>query len=337
MPAHFGLDVSSSSIKVVEAKANKSGYELLAFGEVKTPASLQSNTPQDEALIANAIKHLVDDSGIKSKEVYICLPETQVYTRVIPLPVLSEAELKTAIQFEAEQYIPIPLEDVYLEYQVLFSPPANSTDAKMEILLVAARKRAVEKLVRITQIADITPIIIETALLSAMRTLETQLNPYSMLVDIGHSSTDIAIIQKGNLKQTSSVPVGGEAITRAIVQKLSLSEQQAKQYKHTFGLDETQLEGKIAMAIKEPIDSITTHIVKNIRFAKSLTDGRVDQIVLSGGTALLPNLTSYLVDQLNIEVILANPLQNCQNRNLPQQLVSAGPRFASVIGLAIRD
>lgn len=338
MPAHFGLDISTSTIKVAEAKTSKDGFDLLAFGEIKTPAPLHSNNPQDAAIIAKALRQLVSDSKIHSREVYLSIPESQVYTRVIQLPVLKDNELESAVKFESEQYIPVPLEEVYLEHQVLFMPPPGVTDAKMDVLLVAAKKGVVERLVKIVQMAEFTPLVVETALLAAIRSLKGQLGDYSLLVNMGNSSTDIAILQRGSLKQLSSLPTAGEALTRSIAQNLSLSEKQARQYKHVYGLSEDQLEGKISQAMKEPLAHIVNHIVKNVRFARSIdTEGRVDQIVLAGGTALLPNLTYYLVDQLNIEVNLANPLQNCLNRNLPQQLVSSAPRFVTVIGLAIRD
>jgi type IV pilus assembly protein PilM len=338
MPAHFGLDISASSIKVVEAQLVKEGFELTAFGEVKTPASLLTNNIQDEEMIARALKQLLVDSKIRNRDVYITLPESQVYTRVIELPVLTDKELSNAVKFESEQYIPVPLEEVYLEYQVLYMPPVGISQAKMEVLLIGAKKHVVEKLVRIVQMAELTPLVIETSLLASMRVLKSQLSEYSLLVETGESSTDIAIIQHGNLKQSSSLPTAGQALTRVIAQNLSLSEQQAKQYKHAYGLEKDQLEGKIALAMKEPMTNILNHIIKNIRFAKSLgKEGRIEQIVLSGGTALLPGLTAYLVDQLNVEVNLANPFQNCLNRNLPHQLIAAGPRFASVIGLAIRE
>ena len=338
MSAHFGIDISSNSIKVAEAKNVSNGYELQAFGEVRTPASLQSSNSQDEGLIAKSIKQLIRDSGIKNRNVYMALPENQVYTRVIQLPLLKEEELKNALKFEAEQYVPIPIDEVFLEYQTLYAPPSDIKGAKMEVLIVAARKTIVEKLTRIAQMADLTPLVAETSLLATLRAVKEQMGDFSMLVDLGNSSTDIAIIQSGNVKQVSSIPTAGHALTRAVAQALSLPEQQARQYKHTYGLEENQLEGKVARAMEEPITIIVNHIEKNVRFAKELSkDGSINQVVISGGTALLSNLTFYLVDKIGIEVNLANPLQACINENLPSQLVAAGPRFASVIGLAIRD
>jgi type IV pilus assembly protein PilM len=171
-----------------------------------------------------------------------------------------------------------------------------------------------------------------------LRALRKQIREYALLVDIGNTSADIAILQNGQLKQTSSLATAGEALTRSVAQGLSLSVPQAEKYKHTYGLETNQLEGKIAKVMYTPINNIVEHINKNIRFVKTLSnEARIDQIVLSGGTALLPNFSYYLVNQLNIEVDLANPLQECLNKNLPGQLISNAPRFCSVIGLALRD
>jgi type IV pilus assembly protein PilM len=338
MAAHFGLDISTTSIKVVRARMLKDGFELLAFGEVEAPVSVFSNNPADEEVVATVLKRLLDDSKITVKDVYMSLPESQVYTRVLNLPLLSDKELESAVKFEAEQYIPVPLEEVYLEYQILFKPPVEVANARMEVLLVAAKKKFVEKLVKIAQIAELTPIVIEPALISTLRVLKSQLSDNSLLVEMGDVSSDVAIIMGGKLRQSSSVASAGQALTRAVSQNLALNEQQAKQYKHTYGMEMNQLEGKVAMAMKQPMTQILNHLVKNIRFVKSLgKNANVDQIIVSGGTSLLPGLTPYLVDQLNVEVNLANPFQNCKNRNLPQQLISAGPRFSSVIGLAIRE
>lgn len=335
---HFGLDISNLSIKVLEARNETNGFEILSFGEVRTPAPVRSNNPQDLDLIAKALSKLVKDAKISSKDVYISIPESQVFTRVIQLPAITEKELATAIKFESEQYIPVPLDEVYLEYEVLYSPPPGQSGAKMEVLLVAAERNIVEKMVQIAQMAGLTPLVEETSLLSSLRALRKQIREYALLVDIGNTSADIAILQNGQLKQTSSLATAGEALTRSIAQGLSLSVPQAEKYKHTYGLETNQLEGKIAKVMHTPINNIVEHINKNIRFVKTLSsEARIDQIVLSGGTALLPNLSYYIVNQLNIEVDLANPLQECLNKNLPGQLISNAPRFCSVIGLALRD
>ena len=339
MPAHFGLDISSSTIKVAEVTPSKDSYALKAFGEVKTPAPIQSPNPQDLKFNAGSIKKLLTDAKISSRNVSITIPDSESFTRVIEMPVLSKSELVSALEFESEQYVPFPIDQVYLEHQVLMTPPNGSPpDVKMKVLLVAAKKDVVDRVVRVVELAGLTPVYLETALLSAIRGLKYQLNENSLLVDAGNSSTDVGILMNGMLKQISSIPTAGLALTRSIAQNLALSQQQATQYKHVYGLDKSQLQGKVAVAMQQPMTSIVNHIVKSIRFANSTEQTvRVQEVVLSGGTALLPGLTHYLVEQLNIEVVLANPFQKCTNNNLPQQLVAAAPRFASAIGAALRD
>ncbi len=339
MAAHFALDISSSTIKVAEArrKGNDS-FELLAFGETKTPISLQSDSPQDEAVLISTVRQLLVDSQIQSQNVYITLPESSVYTRVIQLPILDDKELDNALKFEAEQYIPFPMDEVYLEHQILYQPPKNAANAKMDVLLVAAKKFMVDKLIRIAELCEVAPLVIETALLSVIRALQTQVGKNSLIVDSGENSTNVAIIIDGLIKQTSSIPTSGKSLTQAIAQSLTLPENQAKQYKHTYGLETTLLEGKIAQALQPPVTAISNHVLKNLRFAGTLlSNGKMNQVILSGGTALLPNFPQFLLSQLDVEVNIANPLINCLNTNLPQQLVSAAPRFTTVIGLALRD
>lgn len=335
--AFFAADISALSMKVVESKYKDDGFEILSFGEAKMNVNLD-DSKQNLAMAAKAFNQLVVDSKIRARDVYLNVSESDVYTRVIQLPRLSEKELENAIKYEAEQYIPVPLTEVYLEYEILYSPPPELIEAKMEILLIAANKKRVERLVAVAQMAGFTPLVVETSLISALRSVRSQIRDNALLIDIGQVSTDIIILQNGQVRQTSSLKTGGVALTRAIAQNLSLSEQQAKAYKHSYGLDESQLEGKIALAMKQPIEAIVAHIVKNINYMKSLNSQAViDQLLVSGGTALMPNLSYYLVNKLNLEVNLANPLQDCKNKNLPQALLSQAPRFCSVIGLSIRE
>ncbi|NMB56328.1 type IV pilus assembly protein PilM [Candidatus Beckwithbacteria bacterium] len=334
---YFALDVSSASIKVAQARKQGSNFELIAFGEIKNLYNLYGESQENEIKIAQEIKNLLKNSGIRSKEVYLSLSENDVFTRVIQMPFLKTEELETALSFEAEQYIPVPLDNIYLQYEVIFTPP-KGVDMKMELLLIAAKKQIVDKLIRIVQMIELTPLVIETSLISTIRALKNQFNMNSILLDCGNTISTVVIFQNGKIKQISSLPTAGQAITRAIMTELALPEKQAQQYKHIYGLDESQLEGRIARIIKDPIDQIITHVIKNIRFAKNnyLID-KFDRLVISGGTSLLPNFSSYLVEKLDMEVSMANPLEDCLNKNLPQQLISAGPRFAAVFGLATRD
>ena len=338
MTAHFGLDLSPSSIKIIEAEKKGQEYSLKAFGEVPTPANLNSELEQDQAAIARTIKKLALDARVKTKNVVIALPESQVYSRVVELPVLSEKELAAAIKFEAEQYIPIPLDKVQIQHVLLKVPPKGAEAAKMEVLLVAAQTTAIERLTVLLELADLTPIALETELLAILRSTSSQLETSGILIDIGQNSTDLAIIFDGSLKQVHTIGSGGEALTRAIATNLSLQFSQAEQYKRVYGLDSSQLEGKVAQAILDPLGVIVSQIKRSLTFARQkYPNASPRKAIITGGSALMPNLSTYLANELNLEVLLGDPFYAfVRDKRFPEPLMQMAPRFATAVGLAMR-
>jgi type IV pilus assembly protein PilM len=338
MAAHFGLDLSPSSIKIIEAEKGKRAYTLRAFGETPTPANLSSEVERDQVMIAEAIKKLAADAKVSSKNVVVALSETQVYSHVVELPPLTEQELINAIKFEAEQYVPVPLDQVQIEHIVLKVPPKGAVNAKMEVLLVAAQKKAAERMEKIVSLAGLTPLALETELLAILRAVSFQLEGNGVVIDVGQNSTDVAVVLDGSLKQVSTVGSGGEALTRSIATSLSLQLPQAEQYKRAYGLDTTQLEGKVAEAILDPLGVIVSQIKRNLTFIRQkYPDMALRKTVVTGGTALMPNFSAYLADELGLEVLLGDPFYAFErDERFPEPLIEVAPRFATAVGLAMR-
>lgn len=339
MTVHFGLDISPSSIKLIQAEKSGQGFVLKAFGETVVSLNLNSGVERDLILAASAIKRLVADCRVTTKNVIIGLPESQVYSRVIELPPLNKHELANAIDFEAEQYIPVPLDQVQIQHAILKIPPKGSETAKMEVLLVAAQAKAVERLEAVISLANLVPLSLETELLAILRAVSSQLDDSGVLIDIGENSTDLAVVLEGTLKQVYTIGSGGAALTRAIAASLSLQLNQAEQYKRTYGLDKTQLEGRVASAILDPMAAIVNQIKRTLSFiTQKYPDTPLRKAVITGGSALIPDMASYLADQLGLEVLLGDPFYNfIRGRNFPEELNRVSPRFATAVGLAIRQ
>jgi type IV pilus assembly protein PilM len=160
------------------------------------------------------------------------------------MPVLSDDELASAIKWEAEQYVPIPLTEVTLDWQVIFRPKTPAPDSKMEVFLVAAPMKVVNKYLKILKMANLRPIAVETDIIAIARSLVGN-NPYSpttLIVNIGASTTDLSIVRVGAIAFTRSIATGGTAFARSIAQDLGFELPQAEEYKKTYGLDETKLE-----------------------------------------------------------------------------------------------
>lgn len=339
MAAHFGLDLGSFSIKVIKANKEKDKYRLESFGEILTPASLTSDLEKDKISIAEAIKKLLKDANIKTTQATLALPEAFAYSQIINLPYLSQSELASAIKFEAEQYIPIPLKEVHLEYQILKAPSPEAKNEKMEILLVAAKKTAIEKILAITKLVNIEPTSLETETLAMIRALSSSTGDFRLIINFGKNSTSICLVKGDDLRFVRTLNTGGEVITRAIANELNMDPMQAERYKITYGLLQDQLEGKVA-AIISSVFANTLNEIKQclIFFSRQYPGSILKSVVLSGGMALMPGLTSHLAKELNLEVRAADPFSNfIKDANFPKVLLSIYSKFSTAVGLAIRE
>jgi len=336
----FGLDLGSNSIKAVQLQPERDKYRLLHLGMGAMPASLQSEAESDQKAIAEAIKKVLLDTGIGIKEAIISLPESQVFSRVIELPALSEAELKSAIRWEAEQYIPIPLEEAVVDYQIIRQPEKIVTSGKTEVFLVAAPKSLINKYTRLLQLAGLKAIALETEMVALSRSLVVPGSSPTMIVDLGARATDIAIVEKGQIVLTRSLPSAGEAITRALVAALGLKESQAEEYKKAYGVDKSKLEGKIREAVGPVLDIVIKEINKVISYYQNKNKNtKIERIILAGGTADLPEIVHLFAEKLGIEVQIGNPFQRIEGgKDVLAKLEKRTASLYSVaFGLAMKE
>jgi len=339
MKTKLGLDIGSHSIKIVELGKDGSSDVLTAIGSIATPPkSLSSNLPADQEALSSAVKQLVKQSLVHTSDVIVALPESLVFTRVIEVPQLSERELSSAIRWEAEQYVPLPLDQVNLDFTIL-RDSRETGSSKMEVLLVASPKALIDKYLSILDHADLNPIAAETEVISASRALvRTVMNvKTTMVVSLGAQTTDLAILRNGILAFTRSISAGGEALSRALVQGLDFNQIQAEQFKQTYGVDKNQLEGKILTAVKPIMDTIVSEMKRAIAFyQEKYTSEKVEVIMITGGTAKLPGMVMYIAEAIGIEVQLGNPFLGIRREKRFEQFDSEGATYCVAIGLALR-
>lgn len=334
-----GLDIGSHSIKLIELAREGDQVALIAAGSMPTPQkALTSSLQADTEALAVAIKQLIQSTGTKTRTVNLALPESKVFTRVIEVPQLSPRELTSAIKWEAEQYIPLPLDQVNVDFTVL-QDGKNTRTSKMEVLLVAAPKALVDKYVSIMELAELNAVSAETEIIATSRAVGRSLPNVRtvMIVSLGAQSADIAILRSGVLMFTRSVSTGGEAITRAIAQNLDFNLTQAEEYKRAYGLQQDKLEGKIITAAKPIMDTIIQEMKRAMAFyAEKYKEEHVDTVILSGGTARLPGMVIYIAQALNCEVQLANPWVGIAKDARFNVLNTEGANFSIAVGLALR-
>ncbi|HQM15866.1 MAG TPA: type IV pilus assembly protein PilM [Candidatus Woesebacteria bacterium] len=314
MPA-TAIDIGSHSFKAIVAKLGK---QPTITRVAETPNTSGISIPKDESQaskLAEILDQFFNDHKLPRTDVYLSLPEEVVATKVIYLPPLSDAELASAIDWQAEQHIPIPLNQLSLEYQVLYRPPKNQKDQPMRVLLVGTRRNVVELISQVFFTIGIQPKAMETQIFSIIRALGfEESDPTTLIVHIGAENTQLAVVEKTEIKIAANKKGGGTILTKAIQQAVSnITLQQAQEYKHSCGLDPQQLQGKIAQILLPTLEPITQEVVKLIRYYNNeQPQAPILRMVLTGGTAQLPRVVGYFTQATNLEVLLAAPFAGVQ-------------------------
>ncbi len=338
----IGLDLGSYEFKAVELKQPKKQpkKELVSFASAEAPPHfLTSDSEVDWAAYSKALEKFHAESEFSTRDVIAALPESQVFTRVITVPKMSGKELKNAMQWEAEQYLPIPLKEVSLDYRVIGN---SETADKTNVLLVAAPLTLTAKYLKIISEAKLSIVGLETESLATARSL-VGLNPSApttLVVSIGSVTTDISVVSKGFIRFTRSISTGGESFARSVSQELGFEIDRAREYMRSYGLEETQLEGKVMKAIKPVFDVVVSEVKRSLAYyAAHQKEDLIKRVIVSGGAASLPGVLVYLAAVLNLEVQVANPWEGLliPSKFERKELEDVGPRFAVAVGLALKD
>lgn len=329
------LDIGTFSIKALAAKAGK---QLQIIKAIEVPNKLGFVLPRAEQELqqfTDQIANLFHDYKLDQEDVRLSLPEYLIASRVIEIPLLTEAELASAIDWQAEQYIPIPKDDLTLQYQVLEKPARKVDNAKMKVLLVGTRKSLAEKLNNIFLNLGIEPTLLETQAFSVIRSLDINpSDPDTLLVHLGANSSLFASIYQGKFDFVLSSKIGSQLITNTIASSFNLDQKQAEEYKVNYGLDQKQLEGKLVAVQLPIINSLVGEIKKTLTFFEQNHQGeKIKRIVLTGGPAQMSGLAEYISQNLGTETMLIAPFAATKGQIPEQNQVS----YSVCVGLAMRQ
>lgn len=345
-----GLDIGFSSIKVVALSHEGNLPKLISLGTIASPApGMLSDNDTDLQAVAAAIKKLLAAAKISSEEITAALPESKVFTRVIDdLPYLSDKELSSAIRYAAEEFIPIPVDEVELNWQVLSRTQNHSglnhseeVKAKTVVFVVAAPKNLIQKYLKVFTTAGLKPKALETEIIASTRALvgNNPFSPTSLIIQLGGSTTDLAVVSKGLILLSRSISSGGFALTRAISQQFNFELSQAEEYKKVYGLLPDQLEGKVFDALKSVTSVIIDETKRVIQaFQTKNPQNQIKRVVLSGGGAKLPGIVIYFANNLGLEVQEADPWYFVsKEKSIVSKLAREGPLYSVAVGLALRE
>lgn len=328
----LGVDIGTSNIKIAQI-SHSPKLILETYGMVNTPYQLGGKN--DELAIpqmAKLIKALMQRAQVNTTRCVISFPNIAVFTSVLELPKMPEAELSAAVEHEAKKYVPLALSDIDLSWTVI---AGNSTNTAMtKILLTAVPKQITKNYLRLLDLAGLEPEVGEIEALALIRSLIGKMPMSCVIIDIGAKSTGLNIIENGFLRLSRNLNVGGDTITSKIAQTLNISEARADQFKKDFGVTGTTF---IPDTIKPVLNVIKTEAKQLVNLYQSEHGKKLDKIVLVGGGSNLPGLTGFFED-LALPIELGNPLRTVSySKSLAPILERYSLSLPVAIGLALRN
>lgn len=342
----IGLDISSSSIKLLELSANekaKSGYcvERYTIEPLPRDTVVDGKIVNIEA-ITEAIEKAWGRLGTTTRYVAMALPGAAVITKKIILPAnLREQEMEVQVESEANQYIPFALEEVNLDFQVL--GPAPSSPEEVEVMLAASRKEMVEERVACAEGAGLRPLVMDVESYAAQRAFdlvclqlpEAGKDKVIALIDIGANVMNVTMLRNEQPVYTREQAFGGQLLTQDIMRNYGMSQDEAEQAKRNNSLPENYASEVLAPFM----ENLGLEVSRAMQFFFSATPyTQVDHIVLSGGCAVIPGVSEAVFGHTQVDCVIANPFANMEvgAKVRAKSLLADAPALMVACGLALR-
>lgn len=335
----FALDIGTNAVRVVQLSGGGNTWNLAHYGYAPVDAkTTASDSPEAKHKLGEIIMTAVGQSGISARDVVIGLPSAKTFTTVIDVPAMNEAELKSTVKYQLDQYIPMAVEEAKVDWVSLGQSLHNPK--QQEVLLTSTANNYAEERLEFIEGLGLNVIAAEPDPIAMIRSLlPSNLNDARLIVDMGEQSTDIAITFADAPRLVRTIPVGLSTLLKAIVTNLNVQEDQARQFVLKFGLAPDRLEGQVLRALEGTLDNFAAELTKSIKFFQTrYPNTPVGGILVAGYASSTPRFGEYLSGKTGIKVESANPWQKVRvSQSDQQQLLPIMHEFATVVGLAQRS
>lgn len=336
-----GVDVGTSSIKVVELSRWGQGKTLENYGEIKS-ASLYKESFRNAELgsyllsdyfVSRAVRAVLDEARIKTKAAIFSIPDFSTFAVSFELPPMNQKEIKDAVYYNASQYIPLPITETTLDWKLIGGEPGNKKSA-LKIFLVAVPNQVVQEYQRVAQLAGLELYAIEAEVLGVTRALIKDKKKTICLIDIGVQSTTINIVDRGSIKKSYSFNFAGSQLTYAVSSALGLGHIEAEEFKNKEGL--ISVKENIAKTLYLLVDPLILETRKILLDFYQAEGKEVEEIYLTGGTSKLPGLKEYFAEVFKKKVERPNCFSNfLYPPILERSLEDMAPTFSVATGVAL--
>ena len=331
----IGLDISNTGIKVMTIDIKR--WLVLGYGSIDLdPNKVKESFEGNSTYLADNIQSLIKEiliGTLSSNHVAISVPTDRSYSRTFNMPISVASKLKDAIELEVDQYIPVPASMLYIDYQII-----EQTKKELTILLSAVPQTIINKCISAAQSAGLTVSLIEPGMSAVARLLTNTEDGQlpSVIVDIGPASTDIAILDKGSVRVTGGLTIGGNTFTLDIAKKLGVTLENAHQLKVLNGLSAGPRQEKIKNSIEPSLQRIIAETQKIMRYynERISDDRKLEQLLVVGSGSNMPGIGEYFTNELTMPSRVASPWQKLDFGKLPEPARQFRSRYITVAGLA---
>lgn len=336
----IGVDIGSSSVKLIQLGKTKDGYQLLNAALLPLPPeAIVDNSLMDSVAVAELIKNLLASQGIKSKDAVSSISGNAVIIRKISLPSMTSEELEEQISWEAEQYIPFDIKDVYVDFQILGADPSDPS--KIQVLLVASKKDIINDYVSVFADAGLTLNVMDVDAFAVQNCFEINYDrteEASAIINVGAGVMNINVVKGAVSLFTRDVQIGGNQYTEEIQKQLGVSAAEAESMKL---LAAYQPDGPLTDLVGRVNETLSLEIRRSVDFYNSTAtaDERIAKVYLSGGCSKIPGLQRAIASRLGVEVELLQPFGQIKYNEKdfdPEYLLEIAPVMAVAVGLAVR-
>lgn len=336
-----GLDIGSSAIKLVELKDVKGGgYRLVKSGlETLSPEAIVDGAIMDASLVVDTVNRLATALNVRNPDFGTSLSGHSVIIKKISLPAMSPEELGESIRWEAEQYVPFDINDVNLDYVVLDSGAGDT----MDVLLVAVKKDKIGDYTSVISQSGRNPMLVDVDAFAIQNAFEANYpiepNRVVALVNVGASVTNVNILSGPSTVFWRDISFGGNQFTDAVQKQLSLSFDQAEALKRGERAGDHSVQ-EILPILRSVTDDLAQELQKTFDFFLATTStSKIDQLLLSGGSARIVNFDTQLKERFGMAVEVMNPFRQIDTSGSTvseEWLTENAPSLAVAVGLAVR-
>ncbi len=358
----LGVDIGSSSVKICELDSRQDDLHLQNFDYTTLPnEAIVDGELMNATAVGDAISTLLDRNDVRRQETALSVSGNTVIIKKITLPLMTQEELEESIQWEAEQFIPFEIEDVYVGFEVL---APRTEQGQMDVVLVAAKKELINDYVEVCRQNDLEPLVVDVDPFAVQNMYEVNYGFQGQetvnLLDMGNSVISINIVRDGITSFTRDLSLGGANITEEISRRLNITYDEAEIYKmggnpdkergrslredsvvpDTAGAGDAVVPQEVEDIIQEQADEIADQLEESLDFfAATAADSHIDQNIVTGGTGAIPSLRRIIASKTGVDTELANPFRSIQydERDFPPERIHELKPIAGVaVGLALR-